>query len=931
MNNIRFGAGILALALWSSVPSVLSAQETGRVIGRVLDAATAAPLSSAQVFIAGGTVGALTDLNGRYVLSGVPQGTVDITVQLIGYGTKTVTGIQVGSDVVTLDITLEEAAVELEGITISAERERGSQAFLLDSRRTSTSLVEAVGAADISRRPDSDAADVAQRLTGVTVAEGKYVFVRGLGERYSQTSLNGSSLPSPEPEREVVPLDLFPSGFLESLETQKSYTPDLPADFSGGSVKIKTKDFPNEFVVRFGMGTSFNTQSQFQDDFLRYAGGGRDYLGFDDGTRDQPAALVNAMGDVRSGQRLPADPNTVVEIGRALQGLGGIFTPGTESTPYNRSFNLSVGGRNEIGDESELGYFVAGNYSDSYSIRADEIERKWRTTAFDPTVDPNLRTPNVDYLFNRGTRNISWGTIANVTFKPSPSQQISLRTTINTSADDEARVYEGANQEDIGGNIRAERSRFISRLMTWGQLAGEHQLFGESKLEWRATAARANRDEPLLREAIYLQDDNDFLLLDTGESGRYFWSDLTDDDLSGEVDWAFPFEMGGNGGQIKVGSAYRNRTRDFGARRLNWDFSGGTYTDIDAALASAEVVPTVRREGQFALRDIVEPGDVYDADDRRVAGYLMIDVPVTESLQAIFGARVENYQLDLNARGETLTSRDQTDVVGSVNLIYTAREDVKVRAAASRTLDRPEFRELAPFQFTEATSLRQLFGNPDLESADIVSGDLRVDWFPAPGEIFSIGGFMKSMTDPIEQVFIAAASTAYSFQNAKDATVYGLEIDSRVGLNRIAESLSDMSLQANYSWITSEVNVREDVSGFDPTNLVRPLEGQATYVLNLGVNYADLNDLEAGVFFNRFGERLTAAAGAGVPDIYEQPRNSLDASIGFPLMGGAKAKVRATNLLDAAYLFSQEDNGINLVQREYRTGRTFSVGLSWEF
>ncbi|MEQ9568892.1 MAG: carboxypeptidase regulatory-like domain-containing protein, partial [Longimicrobiales bacterium] len=209
------------------LPLAVSAQEapTGRIIGRVVSAADAAPVPQAQVFVAGTSIGVLSDLNGRYVLSSVPVGSVDVTVQVIGYATKTVTGVTVvAGRVATLDVSVEESAVEITGITISAEREAGSNAALLDQRRTAASMVEAVGAAEIARRPDSDAADVAKRMTGVTVADDKYVFVRGLGERYSQTSLNGSSLPSPEPEREVVPLDLFPSGFLESLQTQKSYT-----------------------------------------------------------------------------------------------------------------------------------------------------------------------------------------------------------------------------------------------------------------------------------------------------------------------------------------------------------------------------------------------------------------------------------------------------------------------------------------------------------------------------------------------------------------------------------------------------------------------------------------------------------------------------------------------------------------------------------
>jgi len=930
--NLRSASLLAAAICICTMP--LQAQDTGRLIGRVLDATSGQPLSGAQVYVDGGVVGALSDLNGRYVINEVPAGMVDVTAQLLGYGTKTVSGVEVtAGEVNALDITVEETAVEVEGIVVEASRERGSQAFLLDERRTSNAVVEGVGSAEISRRADSDAAEVAQRLTGVTVSEGKYVFVRGLGERYSQTSLNGSSLPSPEPEREVVPLDLFPSGFLESLQTQKTYTPDLPADFSGGSVKIETKDFPNEFVVRLGASTSFNTNSQFEDGFLAYSGGSRDWLGFDDGTRDQPNTVEDIMGPVASGQRLPADAQQLIEIGRSFQSLEQGFQPFTKSTPLNRSFNASLGGRNDAFDDGELGYFLAGTYGDSYTYQPSDIERKWRVSAFSPDVPADNRRPNVDYTFTRGTRNVSWGSIGNVTVKPSPNQSISLRTTVNLSTEDEARSYQGENREDIGGIVRSDRLRFVSRLMLWSQLSGEHALFDDgARVDWRLTAARANRDEPMLRESVYLKDGDDpFFLLPIGESGRYFWSELTDDDVSGAVDVTLPFEFVGEDASLKIGGEYRSRTRDFAARRLNWDFIGGNIESIDEALRDAAIVTNVRNTGEFAIQEVVEPGDLYDADDTRGAGYLLVDLPLGARLNLITGVRVEQYDLGLNSRDSTLQSIDRTDIAPSVNLTFTAAENVKIRGAFSQTVDRPEFRELAPFQFTEATSLRQIFGNENLTPADITSGDLRVDWFPGPGEVISLGGFYKKMDEPIEQVFIAAASTAYSFQNADEADVLGLELDVQLGLGRIAPALQDFGFQGNYSWIASDVTVREGAGGFEPTNLQRPLEGQAPYVLNAGITWANPAGVDASLFVNRFGDRLEAAGGAGIPDLYEKARTSLDATVGFPLAGGASAKLKATNLLDSEYSFEQEANGITQVQRLYSAGRTFSVSLSWEF
>jgi TonB-dependent receptor len=265
-----------------------------------------------------------------------------------------------------------------------------------------------------------------------------------------------------------------------------------------------------------------------------------------------------------------------------------------------------------------------------------------------------------------------------------------------------------------------------------------------------------------------------------------------------------------------------------------------------------------------------------------------------------------------------------------LNLVYSLRDDLKVRAAASRTVDRPEFRELAPFIFTEATSLRQLKGNPELIPAEIMGGDLRFDWFPAAGELISAGVFYKNLKDPIEQVFVAAASSAYSFQNADEATLIGFETDVQLSAARLHPALESISFQGNFAWIDSEVTVSR--SGiFQPTNLKRPLEGQAPYVLNLGLFYGSPSGWDGSVFYNRFGERLTAAGGSGLPDIYEKSRNSLDATLSFPLRNGARIKVKGTNLLDAEYRFEQSANGITRMQRAYSVGRNLSVGFSWEF
>lgn len=904
----------------------------GQVTGRVVNSDTGEAVPLVQVLVEGTGAGVMSDLDGRYIVRNVPSGPTTIVAQSLGFGQKRVTEVVVEPGGTTvLDITLDPQAVELEEITVTAEAEAGATAAVLDVRRNAQAMLDAVGSQEIARLPASDAADVAVRMPGVTVTDGRYVYVRGLGERYSQTSLNGSPLPSPEPEKEVVPLDLFPSQFLESITAQKTYTPDQPADFSGGTVQIKTKDFPERFSGSIGISSTFNTQSSFQDGFLTYPGGNRDFLGVDDGTRGLPSIINEQLGGLR-GNRVPADPTTRQQLGLAFPRR---FSPSSETTPLSRAIDAAVGNRVELFGK-EVGFLVGGTYSDGYTLNDNEVERKYRATSFDPSLSPDRRAPNVDYAFNHGTRNVRIGAVGNLTVLFSPSHKLGIRTTFDLNTDDEARTYQGLNSEDLGGRVRDERLRFVSRKLYWGQLTGEDRLFADSRLEWRATFASARRDEPGLRETLYLNGSSNpeapYYLENVGDSGRYLYSELVDDDANLELDWEFPFEVWSDlQASLKFGGAYRDRTRDFAARRFNWSFQNGVVTDIDAVLDDETIVGQVTGPNQFVLGDIVEPGDQYKAYDHRRAGYLMFNLPFTERVRTTVGARVEKYELSIDSRGETKSGLNQTDVLPALNLSVDLNESMTVRAAVSQTLDRPEFRELAPFQFTEASSLRQIYGEPDLQVATIRSADLRWDWFPRFGEVISASVFYKQIDKPIEQVFIATASSGYSYQNAKDAWVLGTELEVRRRLDILSQALNNLSFQGNLSLVKSRVNVIE-TGKFKPTNLERALEGQASYSLNLGLQYqSTYGGTQIGAFYNRFGERVTAAGGFGLPDVVEQPRNQLDAVFEQALPRGMRAKVKLSNLLDAAHVFEQSANGITQIQHRYRDGADISVSLVQEF
>ena len=929
----------LAALFAVGVAAPIAAQQgerSGRIKGRIVGSQDADAVRTAQVVLVDTEIGTLADMEGRYFLKDVPPGTYDLRVQALGYATKTVTGVTVEPDeTVTLNLSVDREAVAVEELTVSVERARSSAAALLNQQQVAPAVTDALGADQISRSPDSDAAEAARRMTGVTVSQGKFVFIRGLGERYSQTELNGSPLPSPEPEKSVVPLDLFPTGFIQSITTRKTYTPDRGGDFSGGTVEIDTREFPDYFTFRMSVGSSLNSESQFADGFLSYNGGGLDFLGIDDGSRDLPDDLVSELGGL-DGQRLPSDPAVRERLGESfLDTPLSDFSARQGTTPPNIDFGFSVGDRTELAGKT-FGYFVAGTYGSEFTFRDDELERKWRSTNFDPDLPPERRADaNVDYEFVRGIQEVQWGGIGNFNLQLSPSHQISLKTLYNRNAEDEARRYRGANREDLTGILLGERLRFISRQMAWGQLSGKHQ-FGDHRLEWRTTAARATREEPGLRETIFRRgfsadEDDPFTLVDTGESARYLFTDLVDDDLNGGLDWTAPLPWpGADDAELKVGVAGRTRERDFDARRFRWEFLGGSaITSLDSALNAGSVVGAATGSDEFALTELVEPGDNYTAEDETRAGYAMFTLPLGD-LEAVVGARIEDYRLTLQTSGGGVDAGfEESDVFPAVNLRWSLTDRMNLRAAASETVDRPEFRELAPFQFTEAASLRQIEGNPELEQAEIRNLDVRWEFFPSDGEVLTLSGFFKDFDRPIEQVFVSAAGTKYSYQNAREARLYGAELGVRKRLGFLGDVFEPFTLDGNVALIRSEVKVRTG-GIFNPTNLERELEGQSPYTVNAALVYQRPDGgTEAGVYFNVSGERIAAAGGSGIPDIVEQPRAQLDVTLRQELWRNLSLKAKAENLLDSDHLWEQSRNGITKIQRRYSEGRSFALSLSY--
>jgi len=883
----------------------LDAQSTGRLVGRVLDSETGRGLVGAQISVRGTGTGTLSGVDGRYIITGVPGGMHIISISYLGYGARNITDVEVVAGAArSLDISLTPAAVAVEGITVSATRNGGSVSRALDAQRTATGVTNAITAEQISRSPDSDAAAAIQRVSGVTVQEGRYVSVRGLGERYTTTSLNGTRVPSPEPERKMVPLDLFPANLLQTITTSKTFSPNLPGDFSGAQVDIRTREFPANRQVAFSLSSGYT--SGITGSLLPMApNAGGEWLAIAAGPRLIP----------QTAQRL-RQPTPGAETNEMVRSFRNAWSVVEQSGQPNTSIGISVGGSDDLLGR-RIGYLASGTYGNSVEGNLDQ--RRARAGSEGSEYDR--------FDGETGRFSVLWGGILNVSTMIGNHSRVALNNSYNRSADNEGRRETGF-YENHGTNVQIERLRYVERSVRSNQLLAEHQIDQNQRLDWTLTSSAVSRQEPDRSEFVTWLDPAVPTWYNEEGSSRNFGG-LEESNVEGAVNYQFAFGAPDRRHTLRMGGLVRSTERSsfntgYAIRSPVW-----TPTDPRWQLSPEEFFDGRFADGgetNFEIAPYNAGGD-YSASDRLFAGYLMGEMSLSRRLQLVGGARVEQSNVEVSYQsvlGESGTATPSyLDVLPALALNFELTGTQKLRLSASQTLARPEYREIAPVPYRGGLGEDQRQGNPELRRTLIQNYDLRWEWYPAPGEVLSFGVFAKAFRDPIEERYLARSGTnTLWFENAERAENYGMEAEVMRNLGAIATALSPLSLFANATWMHSRVHT--GIAG-DPQ---RPMVGQAPYVLNTGLTFAPAGGAtSATVLYNRVGERIVNARPSGVlvDDVVQQPRPTLDFALRFPVLGGASGKLDLKNLLDSPYELRQGQ-----ITREYhRSGRSVTLGLSW--
>ena len=934
---------ILALVL---IVLPASAQ-TGSITGSIIDDETGETLIGANVSIDGTTVGTTSDFEGRYELRGLAPGRYDIRFSFIGYDALVVSGVSVTAEESTeVNVRLYPESIGLDEVTVEARALRDNEASMLRDRRMAAAVSDAISAEAISRSGGSTATDALRKVTGTTVVDGRYAYVRGLGGRYTGVQLNGASMPSADPDRNALPLDLFPSALLDNIVTTKTFTPDQPGTATGGMINIGTMAFPEAFVLRLKSSVGFNTRTSLNGSFLTANGGTRDWMGMDDGSRGIPESWSQgALTDV-SPIRARQDPQLARQVDELARSFTPVMTPWETSAPLDQSYGLTIG--NEVRFFGRpLGFLGSITYDRDFNTYADGTSATYLLTGRVAEVSElNAQQSLTD---TRSASEVLWGGLATLSYRLSDAHSVGLTYMHNQGGTSEARYLNGSVPRNFASNryLESRVIAFTERRLQSLQLSGE-STFGRLTADWSASRSITRHEEPDHRffandYTVWERDgrvDTTYAIALSNYTApsRYFRS-MDEGGWSMSLNLEHPLSLGEVDGQVKIGGAWDTRDRDFNERRFQYQLNGGYTGDPVDYFAHVGVVDSLETANGYRYQianyivDASSPRNNYRGDQRVGAAYGMVDITTPLGIRVIAGARYELARIHVASRDKAIADArlDNGDLLPSLNLVYELG-DMNLRAAYGRTIARPTFRELAPFTTFSFINAPTLSGNPDLRRSIIDNLDLRWEWFMRPGEVAAVSVFYKRFADPIERTIIND-NFETRYQNVDDARVYGAEIEFRTGLDRFASFLSGFHTGGNLTLTHAETAIPQEelikIRAFDPAARARrPLQGQSPFVINAEIGY-EAERLQAGLFYNVFGRRISDVTLGGTPNIYELPFHAVDAVVDVALTPSLKLKASAKNLLDAevrrAYPFKDE----YYFAERYQRGRSFSLGVTY--
>lgn len=893
-------------------------KERGTLLLSLTSSENKKAIAAARVFVKGQTIDAKTDDKGFVELT-LPAGEQVISVIHSDFSSQTLKVTVVPKESVNKFVEMSPASMELEEFVVLAPHVEGSVASVIAEERNSDAVGNVLGSEQFSKSGDSSAAAALKRVSGITIVGGKYVYVRGLGDRYSTVMLNKMHLPSPEPTKRVVPLDIFPTSVIKSIAIQKSYTADIPGSFGGGTVLIRSMDIPeDEGFVAASMSLYSNNST------------GKEAVTNSDNSVPLPASVISASDNFRY---IGGEPyTTAVRNNRSLNHQYTTLSPGTK-------FELSTGKSFDVTDNLKLGASATAFYkntaeSDDYLYNKYIYNINTQAVQFDSEVDAEVTTLNTQMggMLNLGAQYYENNKIKYTFFTTNEykDQTTLSHTDFSGATEDKDKTY----------------YEYTEKSLTLHQLSGENEMrfsnstdgyFDNLKIDWGVEQAEATRYEPGTVEYTYLYQDAG---RNWDQKTWYYYFDLKDTVENYRADFTLPFEFNNNDNYTQMGVFIYNKRRDFDGRRFKLSDKDSSATGIDLTQDMDEIYDDPQGTGLY-FESAYRPDDSYIATQDVTAFYIKQLLSVTQDIDLLVSLRQEasTQQLTNVKTGTPYAPLVTDDLFPGLGLTYRLNDEMQIRAAYSNTVSRPDFREFSPNRYLDPITENIVFGNPDLKATYITNYDLKYEWYFQSDEVISVALFDKEFVDPIETVVKVNAADGntleQTYRNAQSASSYGIEIDYRKRFGFLGSSFENLLFATNIALIKSKVKLDNDPNDpfvRDLTTKDRAMQGQSPYVVNLQLGYDDKEKGDSALFlFNQIGERIVILGTDKNEDQYQQPFAKLDFVTGWKLNNyylkdsdfSYSVKFKASNLLDSEQKVTQGD----LTTLSTKPGREFSLSL----
>ena len=945
----------LFLICFFTVLSSFVLAQTGTIKGTMTDE-SGETVPFANIIIQETGEGFSTELDGTFSYDIAP-GIYTLSATYIGYADLIEEGVEVISDQETvIDLLLKEAGETIDEIVVTAKAIRNTEAALMTIQKKAPGLLDGVSSQAIKKAGDGDVGSAIKRVTGVSVQGGKHVVVRGLGDRYSRTILNGMDIPGLDPDKNSVQLDLFPTNIVDNLLVFKSFTPNLPGDFVGGMVNIETKDFPDEKTLTAAIGFGYNPKMHLNKNFLTYKGGATDWLGFDDGSRE---LKINSDPDFKIPSRTDNDP----QLSTLTSSFSNTMSTIREQNGVNNSISVSYGDQLNF-EKFDFGFTVGANYkseSEYYdNLKFGEYRKDEDRSIYGIAADKS----DVGEL---GISNVLWNTVLGMAVKKN-NHKIALTGMRIQNGETRAAMINSTRKNTNQSLVALNNLEYSERAVNNFLLAGTHSNDeGNFNINWKLSPTISKMTEPDIRLTPYeIHDETGEYELNASTAGipTRTWRYLNENHYSGKIDADYSFaNEKGREHKVSFGIAEVIKERDFFIQDYNFIFHRASTVDLtgnpDELFHADNYWTPATQQGTY-IKGAYEPSKTYEAKQSIAAAYAMHDFPVTSTFKAVYGLRVEKAQnwytgrkqVIVNPQTDLYNNRlvlDELDFLPSLSLVKTLAKDeagktMNLRFSASRTLARPTFKEKSIAQIDDRISGRTFIGNIDLTDTKIINTDLRWEYYLPGNQLFSVSTFYKVFNNPIELTsFDATSPNTYTPRNADEATVAGLELEMRRNLNVLAEDKGRLSISVNTTFVKSSVaKNQQEIDGFmstarvgESTDTKRSLVDQSPYVINAGLSYTNLESgLESALSYNVQGKTLKIA-GFGRPDVYSNAFHSLDFRIAKQLGEDSRTKLTfgIKNILGSVNekFYEGYETDEKALFELYDRGRAFSFGLSYRF